>query len=127
MDEYTIYCTPEQTKRALELGAPILPTSFDDNGRHQIFDKGNLCYYNYPTAEQMRGWLMHKLKATTFANKHYSCCDKEGFGFLIIGAKCVLECDASDNGKWLLCSDKEAALAAIDAALEHLENSKIKR
>lgn len=124
MNRYTIYCTEEQTRKALELGATIKNLE-NIKGRYEStldsFLIDNVVYIK-PTAEQMRGWLMDKLKATTFANKHYSCCDKEGFGFLIISAECVLEIDASDNGRWLLSSDKEATLAAIDAALEYLSN-----
>lgn len=43
MEEYTIYCTEEQTKRALELGAPI-----------KMFLDG----MDNPTAEQMIGFIL---------------------------------------------------------------------
>lgn len=117
MDRYKMYCTEEQTRKAFELGAPIKYEHYKSNGYDCKFSAT-------PTAEQMRGWLMEKLNATTFANKHYSCGVKEGYGYLIIGSECVLELDASDDGKYLLNTDKEATLAAIDAALEYLENLK---
>ena len=48
MNRYTIYCTPEQTKRAYELGAPLEKTSLE-------YWKNKI-----PTIEQMCGWLRDK-------------------------------------------------------------------
>lgn len=54
MEEYTIYCTPEQTKKALELGAPIekdwIPEFLFNN---EYFSLKN------PTAEQMIGFILY--------------------------------------------------------------------
>lgn len=133
MDNFTIYCTQEQAKKALELGAPIKANKDYSNGNlsetlcvyGDIINKdkwgiGECTILHIPTAEQMRGWLMERLGATTFTNKHYSCCDREGYGYLIIGRDVILEVDAVDNGRYLLDSDKEATIAAIDAALDYL-------
>lgn len=60
MNRYTIYCTEEQTKKALELGAPILvtPEEFYETLPH--FNM-NICGENasvvLPTAEEMINWL----------------------------------------------------------------------
>lgn len=47
MEQYTIYCSDEQTKKALELGAPL--EYHCPNERESV--------YHRPTAEQMLGWL----------------------------------------------------------------------
>ena len=120
MEQYTIDCTPEQTCKALELGAPIHSKDYEGGIitiNHRWFRINNKCY-RCPTAEQMRGWLMEKLKATTFSPRYYHFA--EGYGYLIICAECVLERDFTDNVRYLLNSDKEATLAAIDAALDYL-------
>ena len=49
MDRYTIYCTEEQTKKALELGAPI------ESEYIELICKSFLIY---PTAEQMIGFIL---------------------------------------------------------------------
>lgn len=123
INEYTIYCTEEQTKKALKLGVHLEIEPYDNP--YLVPQKYPKVIVKYPTAEQMRGWLMERLGATTFANKHYSCCDREGYGYLIIGRDVVLEVDAVDNGRYLLDSDKEATLAAIDAALDYLIEHKL--
>lgn len=125
ISDYAIYCTEAQTRKALELGVPLFRLySMNLSDYIDMIRISDNEAYTIPTAEQMRGWLMDKLQVTTFANKHYSNGDVEGYGYLIIGAECVLECDADDNGKHLLKSDKAATLAAIDAALDYLANKK---
>lgn len=100
IDDYTVYCTEAQTKKALELGAPI---EYDSELPSIV-----LC----PTAEQMIGWLRSKgfrFKITEF---------EEGTLWKVA------------HGDWFDFSDddgvnpKEATLAAIDAALEYLMNKK---
>lgn len=57
MNKYTIYCTPEQTKKALELGAPIKECGYyfkKQIGCNTISDTD---LHIIPTAEQMIGWL----------------------------------------------------------------------
>lgn len=50
MNRFTIRCTEEQTKKALQLGAPIKWTLVE----------GNQLQPNYPTAEEMLGWMRGK-------------------------------------------------------------------
>lgn len=112
MNRYTLYCTAEQAKKALELDAPIEKKEIQlcDNAKHFFWYDG--FYYNYPTAEQMIGWL-------------------EEQGIISI------EITFSKETKWKFemfseiydygaqyFSRKEATLAAIDAALDYLTNKK---
>lgn len=53
MNQFTIPCTEEQTKKALELGAP-LQYNYQDKEIVYIENEG---YMKIPTAEQMVGWL----------------------------------------------------------------------
>ena len=59
MEQYTIYCTEAQTKKAWELGAPIEYAKVIDAIKGKIIripqDTGG--FYIWPTAEQMFGWL----------------------------------------------------------------------
>lgn len=111
MNRFTIYCTEEQTKRALELGAPIFTAPYFSQVLYEIhnfFVKDETAYY-FPTAEQMICWLEKK-------------------GILIS----ITACNTPDNPiynysinrgeeSWSTFSTrKEATLAAIDAALDYL-------
>lgn len=118
MSDYTCYCTPEQTKKALELGAPIQFASINDIrlGRY-IEVEGNNEAYEIPTAEQMIGWLEEReIKITFILTSAY------GPNGLTNGYTPVV------NFKWncetCYTSRKEATLVAIDAALEYLTNNK---
>lgn len=93
MNRYTIYCTEEQTKKAFELGAPIIEMPFKYKMPPDICTKYgfinlNSTYYVMPTAEQMIGWLRsqgicvsvleHKLDGSVYYTRHmsdrdYSC------------------------------------------------------
>lgn len=114
MDRYTINCTPEQTKKALELGAPI------DHSGVPFEDLESLGYSEYyksiiygiiPTAEEMIGWLRSK-----------------GFRFKIDELSDITPAYRVKFGYWYRngqsSNPKEATLAAIDAALEYLINNK---
>lgn len=67
MEEYSIYCTEEQTSKALELGAPIelrseyyKPTENDFKLENPIACSSFTNGYHYakcPTTEQMIAWL----------------------------------------------------------------------
>lgn len=67
MNRYKIYCTIEQTKKALELGAPIeLESEYYDPTKNDFKLDEPIPYesfvngYHYakcPTAEEMIGWL----------------------------------------------------------------------
>lgn len=63
ISDYTIYCTPEQTRKALELGAPLYKLSMSVEDSHlrdksiRINTDEELIDYAIPTAEEMIGWL----------------------------------------------------------------------
>lgn len=106
MNEYTIYCNPIQTKKALELGAPIekdwIPECLFNN---DYFSLKN------PTAEQMISWFEDKSLQVTirFRGNSWYYDIMSGYNVLSIGK------DVSTR--------KEATLNAIDTALEYLINN----
>ena len=125
MDEYTIFCTTEQTRKAFELGAPIyyelechinLETLEREPYPDVKVNEDGEPILKTPTAEQMIGWLEEQI---------------DNINLIKI-----------TNGKWLYMfyptnssshetksgypTRKEATLAAINAALEYLSNEKIK-
>ena len=107
MDKYTIYCTEEQTKKALELGAPIKYKYTLDNKERGKFEK--------PTASQMIGWLEEQedikevFVTIEYTYWHYA---------IILSNGRVIECEDSYDSR------KEATLAIIDAALDYLIKNK---
>lgn len=115
INNYTIPCTPEQTRKARELGAPLNSCYHNDDFQNTI-KIGSLHYVEIPTAEQMMGWLRTK-----------------GFGFGITEyIDHVFWRVANDQDKkWYRSDDtlkdpKDAVLAAIDATLEYLIEKKNK-
>lgn len=119
ISDYTIYCTEEQTRKALGLGAPI---EFIKVGKgkpcHYITSKEKRGYYVIPTAEQMVRWLEEQGCIT-----YVYPVIKDGQEVLSARIK-VMYKSGSLN---LLCGyDKgySVILTAIDAALEYLENKK---
>lgn len=56
MNQYIIYCTGEQTKKAIELGAPLQRYTSIPNFA-DVIEITTSEYYEIPTAEQMIGWL----------------------------------------------------------------------
>lgn len=106
ISDYTIPCTPEQTKKAFELGAPI-------NKRYTNYDSFFECFLDNPTAEQMIGYLeeKHSLQFLTGVD------DEDKFFFNVYHTEGYIESRGCN-------SRKEATLAAIDAALEYLINKK---
>lgn len=117
MDKYTIYCTPEQTRKALELGAPIdyCLNQFDIDKSVCIGCIKNTYTKQYailPTAEQMIGWLEEQgIKDIEIG--YYNVCKYWHYN--------VLNNNIMSKE---IASRKEATLAAIDAALEYLTNNK---
>lgn len=119
MKRYEIRCTESQTRKALELGAPIDNiTHYASYGKNyisgnNIYDNG-VCYF-IPTAEKMIGWLEEQ----GFKFNIY-----EKFGnswYYYVGHRTYREpIQEFDNLK----SRQEATLAAIDAALEYLMSNK---
>lgn len=60
MEDFTIYCTQEQTLKAWELGANLHPLGVDHVDHlftNYVIEVEGKCYM-IPTAEQMLGWLM---------------------------------------------------------------------
>lgn len=65
MEKFEIRCTPQQTQKALQLGAPIIKVDTRDK---RLIYGSNMCYprteadypYAIPTAEQMIGFLRSK-------------------------------------------------------------------
>ena len=127
ISDYTIYCTKEQTKKALELGAPIEKKEIQlcDNARFFFWYKG--VYYNYTTAEQLIGWLEDQepikeiaiYRYERLARRYwcYDIFDKKGYS-LLTDEECF-----PNHGEGY-SSRKEATLAAIDAALDYLIKNK---
>lgn len=129
MKEYANYCTEEQTKKALELGAPIDGISSStkedittiqcvklDTPIYTDVIDGGFDYAIIPTAEQMINWLesqddIYDIRLLRFANGDWK---------YEITTKHIPK-----NKTYSRCkSKKEATLAAIDAALDYLSNNK---
>lgn len=120
INEYTIRCTVEQAKKALELGASI---EFEQTIIHDwstgkpvpypdiAIDKDGEPILIKPTSEQMIGWL-----------------ETKGFRFEV--EYCTMYCMMVHINDTYICnpicaySRPEATLAAIDAALDYLSNNK---
>lgn len=110
MNKYTIYCTEKQTKKALELGAPIERDGYED--RPYIYYDGA---YLIPTVEQMIGWLEEQGIMFNIATNPFD-------EYKVIMSKAG-NYDNIANIEWNK-RRKEATLAAIDAALEYLIKNK---
>lgn len=124
MEQYTIYCTAEQTEKALKLGAPIIVTS----NHSDVANKEYYEVYHYesrtttaivlPTAEQMIGWLEEQGLWIHFCKPNQRpkllsfsiSVLNEHFKRVTIGG----EYD----------SRKKVTLAAIDTALDYLSKNK---
>ena len=116
MKRYTIYCTPEQTNKAKELGAPIevLYTKDDYQQRNPTISiKGEFIKFDYfvPTAEQIIGWLEEHDEIIAIETTQLQ-------GFWTGFVETTNYKDAISKIGYT--SRKEATLAAIDAALECL-------
>lgn len=113
MNRYTIYCTEEQTKKALELGAPI--EQYKAAYVSELFPycveyKDDVRVVTvYPTAEQMIGWLEEQENIAEICIKRYGNWRYEIY---------IEPYHHQEEGGFL--SRKEATLAAIDKALEYL-------
>lgn len=124
MNTYTIYCTPEQTKKALELGAPII----ENRSESQTLPvcKVGLTYYIVPTVEQMIGWLRKK----HYVHIRIDCEGSENYVTQLQFINSSKDLDVVNKsykgiiGHPGFPSSEEAALSGIDAALEYLTNNK---
>lgn len=118
ISDYTIYCTPRQTKKALKLGASL--KTFIHVEPEFSMANGCLPYpeeiemYEYPTAEQMIGWIEQN---TLFECIQVSV-DAKPTNWMYANYYGKDNCISLDR----FSSRKEATLAAIDAALEYLTN-----
>lgn len=116
MNKYSIYCTPEQTKKALELGTPIEFIKVGEGKPlHYICSRENKGYYKIPTAEQMIGWLEEN------NIENIIVCKKDGgdYGYTVYHTS-----HKKPLQRFWFSNRKEATLAAIDAALEYISNKK---
>lgn len=125
MEKYTIYCTQEQTKRALELGASIYTTNehlynHPMCGRYwaKVEIQGNGYSARIPAAEQLIGWLEERgilvdVSAAFLHTNTPSYLYRIGFRFNDYVSNAI------DYP-----SRKEATIAAIDAALDYLSKNK---
>lgn len=108
MQDYEIRCTPEQTKRAYKLGAPI--TLIHANHQGSVFDGMMMIgddLFHIPTAEQLRGWLREKgyIVRQVVYQHQITCSSFNGLSIRVIGI--------GDDYN-------EAVLEEIDAALDYL-------
>lgn len=115
MVRFTIYCTEEQTKKALEFGAPIEVIVKNHKGNvttDSMILNGDLC--RIPTSEQMIGWLeIRKIFIYIIPCYGISCS-------WYIASKGYNKYGYTSNV--MVCKTrKEATLEAIDAALEYLQ------
>lgn len=125
IDDYTIYCTPKQTKAALELGAKIV--IFSNKGqisdetakRWNMFNVG-IVTYRLPTTEEMIGWLEEQGVKCFVLQDIY---DDDSYN-IQINKELIRTGHPQYNYPLSYNSRKEATLAVIDAALEYLSNNK---
>lgn len=144
ISDYTIYCTPEQTKKAFELGAPIRNFITKEESK-RLVDKARLenrieeyenelakyhqtiigdMVYCYPTAEQMISWLEEQ---GMLIDVSFIGTDKpkmQGDKIFIYHVFDLNEWKELIPFSRIYSSRKEATLASIDAALEYLSNNK---
>lgn len=123
MDNYTTYCTEEQVRHAIGLGAPIKLFCKDYIHGHINYigspiSIGHVLIHNdlyyAPTTEQMIGWLEQQIDILSIEITFESQ----------IKWKWELFTENTYDMAYPFYSRKEATLAAIDAALEYLENLK---
>lgn len=125
MEQYTIYCTAEQTEKALKLGAPIKINHWPPiNGENFmwlsppedaiVWDNSTNCLI--PTMGQMLGWLeeQESIQEIYVSKNPYAW-------FYSVFNDCGEDISLNDES---FSTRKEATLAAIDAALDYLSNKK---
>lgn len=114
MEKYIIYCTEDQTMKALELGAPIEEDYRYDKdimfGEECVRTERQLAP---PTSEQMIGWLEEQGLFITI--------DKSDGGHIFYK---ILKETKYVCGWNSFSSRKEATIAAVDAALNYLKNQR---
>lgn len=120
MNRYTIPCTLEQTKKALELGAPIqIVSSVMHSGNIKTVSISN-GFTIIPTVEQMINWLENQDSIDSIiVEKGQYIGDMGEWMYTIWNKNKMCENSGSD-----FPTRKKATLVAIDAALEYLSNDK---
>lgn len=140
MKEFNIYCTESQTRKALELGAPIEIFGSEEMSRDLIkkakeYDQldylekelnendhatiiGELAYCK-PTSEQICGWLRKRGLSIEIISKKFGDYTK-------LWRSMLWEIPSVDKNKDVIESNdyNEAMHAAIDAAFDYLTNIK---
>lgn len=123
MERYTIYCTEEQVKKALKLGAlieveTILASDYETSRDNKVHVSEHLAksapYQEYaiiPTAEQMIGWLEEQY----FNEIHVEQNARKTWSYIMYDKK-----DNCIDEQYGYTTRKEATLAAIDVALDYL-------
>lgn len=128
MNEFTIWCTEEQTHKALKLGASIEleseyynPTEHDFKLDNPIPCESFTNGYHYakcPTAEEMIGWLR-----TKGCTPYIYPVLREGRS--VLSARLLIKLDAGDSDSFHgFGEDYSIILTAIDAALKYLSINK---
>lgn len=122
MNQYTTYCTAEQTRNALELGAPIRFASINDIrlGRYIEVESNNKVY-EIPNTEQMIGWLEAQ---GIYINFDTTSEEDENHNLIITWQYFIYNHyhDIVNKEYIEYPSRKEVTIAAIDAAMEYLKN-----
>lgn len=121
VNDYKIYCTEEQTLKALELDAPIEVTKRLEPlvNRKYISDLETYTAIIIPTAEELIGWLEEQddmEEITILRNRAF-----HSWAYLVTNKSGKL---VSSNN--IYQSRPKATLASIDAALNYLTNNKKK-
>lgn len=107
MEKYKIYCSEEQTRKALKLGAPLFKYTSIPNFA-KVIEIAYCEYYEIPTAEEMIGWL-----------------NEQGIAADVIFIEETKTYKAYCSYNCYISTDRsEATLATIDKALEYLANNK---
>lgn len=131
MDKYTFYCSEEQTRNALELGAPIREVFYDVQSP-EIAKQYNLLIidsklYCIPTSEQMINWLTEQ-EILLCINPTNSSSNFYWIRGVKMGEKYRWESHFEINKcKTTFNTRQKATLDAIDKALEYLSNNKDKK
>lgn len=140
LSDYTIYCTPEQTKKALELGAPIetfgnkmicremvevAKSLGETEDVEQFLNKRHATIigdssYRFPTAEEMIGWLEKQDLQIILS---VGSCNMWGFDIYNIDLP-LRKQNVHHEDCLSFKTRKEATLAAIDEALDYLTKNK---
>lgn len=113
IDEYTIYCTETQIKKAIKLGAKVRILIYEQT-------KYNKCFYHHhkaiaiPTTEQMICWLEEQIDNIDVSK------NTDGTWLYIFYPTNSSSHEIRSGYK----TRPEATIAAIDRVLEYISNKK---